>query len=205
MTDAASLGARKLYLTNITQSPIEIAGLISVLQREGVRSFLEIGSRYGGSLWKIAKSLPAGSRIVSVDSGAGMGGGKRGAQESLRECVADLRLEGYDAHLIVGDSQEQDIVDQASLLGPFDAALIDGDHELAGVTKDWENYGPDCKLVAFHDTHWVAPAGYSNPRFVEVPILWQRLKAQYSHEEWHDPEYNFGIGLLYRLGPALPR
>ena len=40
--------------------------------------------------------------------------------------------------------------------GPFDAILIDGDHSLAGVSKDWQLYGELAPLVAFHD---IAGAG----------------------------------------------
>jgi hypothetical protein len=59
------LGQMK-YETEIAQDPAR-SKRSALLQREGVRSYLEIGSKFGGSLWRVANSLPPGSRIVSVD------------------------------------------------------------------------------------------------------------------------------------------
>src|SRR4051812_35305801 len=91
------------YQSVMSQVESEIAGLIDVLRDENVRSFLEIGSRFGGSLWRIANALPVGSRIVSCDSSRGMGGNKVGAMDSLKACIDHLCRIGYDAHLVVGD------------------------------------------------------------------------------------------------------
>jgi hypothetical protein len=42
-------------------------GTCRPVQGEGVRSYLEIGAKFGGSLWRAAQALPKGSRIVAVD------------------------------------------------------------------------------------------------------------------------------------------
>jgi cephalosporin hydroxylase len=188
------------YKTKVSQVESEIAGFIGVLQREGVRSFLEIGSRFGGSLWRIANALPKGARIVSCDSGKGMGGRKPGATDALKACVKHLGVDGYDAHLIVGDSHRAQTITEVRKLGPFDAAFIDGDHEYRGVLLDWKNYGPLARIVAFHDVGWIKPDDYQNSKMVEVPRLWAELKQAYRHEEFIDysegPTY--GIGVLWR-------
>lgn len=188
-----------MYETTISQVESEITGLIGILQRENVRSFLEIGSRFGGSLWRIANALPVGSRIVSCDSGKGMGGKKSGAKESLKACIARLNQIGYDAHLVVGDSQLSENIKQVKQLGPFDAAFIDGDHELRGVTLDWQNYRKMARIVAFHDVGWQRPEGYFNSKAVEVPELWNELKTKYRSEEFIDRSNgcNMGIGVLW--------
>jgi hypothetical protein len=49
-----------------------------LLVREGVTSYLEVGSKFGGSLWRAANALPKGSRIVSVD----LPGGTKAWKES---------------------------------------------------------------------------------------------------------------------------
>lgn len=188
------------YVTQVSQVESEIAGLIDVFQREGVRRFLEIGSRFGGSLWRIANALPAGSLIVSCDSGRGMGGNRPGATSSLKACIAQLCELGYDAHLIVGDSQLAMTIAQVQPFAPFDAVFIDGDHELKGVTRDWNTYGAMARIVAFHDVAWQVPWGYANSKFVEVPALWNELKARHRHEEFVDRSTggNMGIGVLWR-------
>ncbi len=188
-----------MYETKISQIPSEINGLIEILQRENVRSFLEIGSRFGGSLWKIANALPVGSKIVSCDSGMGMGGYKPGATDSLKACVSKLREIGYDAHLIVGNSQKPKIIDQVRKFAPFDAVFIDGDHELPGVTLDWKNYGAMSRIVAFHDVGWIKPADYTSDKVVEVPALWNELKTKYRSEEFIDRSGNYGIGVLWNV------
>lgn len=190
-----------LYLSKASQVESEITGLIDVLVRESVTRFLEIGSRFGGSLWRIANALPKGSRIVSVDSGRGMGGGKPGARESLRDCIAELNRTGYDAHQVTGHSQSAENVEAVRKLGPFDACFIDGDHALPGVTLDWKNYGSMSRIVAFHDVAWERPDGYSLPKDVEVPILWAKLKNQgLEYQEFIDRSTggNMGIGLVWR-------
>lgn len=188
-----------LYETDMSQVESELANYIAILQREGVRNFLEVGSRFGGSLWRIAQALPVGSKIVSVDSAKGMGGNHAGAMESLEACIKRLREMGYDTHLVVGDSQLSETIDKVQKLRPFDAVFIDADHEYRGVIQDWKNYGPMAKVVAFHDVGWVMPKGYSNPKVVEVPRLWEELKLNYRHEEFIDRSTggNMGIGVLW--------
>lgn len=186
-----------LYETRISQVESEFERLLDVLKRENVTRFLEIGSRFGGSLWRIANVLPLGSTVVSCDSGKGMGGNKEGARASLKACVQRLSESGYAAHLVVGHSQRPDIVAAVRDLGPFDAVFIDGDHQLEGVTRDWENYGRTARIVAFHDIAWRMPEDHTDSKAVEVPQLWNSLKERYRHEEFIDPTGNMGIGVLW--------
>lgn len=183
--------------TAILQNPEEIEWFANLLRKEGVRSYLEIGSKHGGSLWRVANALPNGSRIVSVDLPQGDGSFKE-TEVSLRECVKELLKRGYDAHLILGDSTQPDIVEQARALGPFDAVFIDANHTLPFVTKDWENYGSMARIVAFHDIGWKARPEPSKKMPIEVPILWNEIKQSFRHQEINlDPRDN-GIGVLWR-------
>lgn len=188
-----------LYLTDISQVESELRGLLDILERERVTRFLEVGSRFGGSLWRIAQVLPPNSLIVSVDSAKGMGGNHAGAMESLRACIKRLREMGHDAHLIEGDSQLPDQIEAARKFAPFDAVFIDADHEYRGVKQDWKNYGPMARIVAFHDVGWEKPEPYHNSKMVEVPRLWGELKGQYRSEEFIDRSTggNMGIGVLW--------
>lgn len=189
-----------LYETKCSQVEGELVPFMEVLRRENVTRFLEVGSRYGGSLWRIAKSLPKGSRVVSCDSAKGMGGQKAGALDSLRACVDRLRKEGYDAHFVKGHSQAESVIWAVQKLGPFDAVFIDGDHTYDGVKADWKNFGKSARIVAFHDIAWEKPENYSLDKLVEVPRLWNEIKDSHRHEEFVDKSdgRTYGIGVLWR-------
>jgi predicted O-methyltransferase YrrM len=194
------MGASFLYRSKVLQHAQEHARFISILQEEGVRSYLEIGSMYGGSLWKVARALPAGSRVVSVDYPVDT----PAARVDLDACIVDLRGQGYDAHLISGDSADPEVIAAAWELAPFDAVFIDGAHTLEAVTSDWKNYGRMGKIVAFHDISWNATWRSAVPdrafKAMGVPELWNRIKVDFKHEEiqFHTPRNYYGIGVLWR-------
>lgn len=176
----------------LLQYPGELEELIAIFAAENVRSYLEIGCKYGGSLWKIGKALPKGSRIVAVDlmlypDIAG----------PLKKAADDLT--GIDVRLIKGNSADPAIIKQVQDLGPFDACLIDGDHELAGVTSDWRNYGSLCRVVAFHDINWYRPEGHPQARKypIHVPQLWNEIKKEFRHVEIKRDKQDNGIGVLW--------
>jgi len=168
----------------------EIDALVDVFNGAGVRSYLEIGSKFGGSLWRVGKSLPKGSRVISVDLG------RNGP--SLPACIAQLKHDGYDARLIAGDSTDPAIIAQAAKLGPYDACFIDANHKKSYVESDWKHYGPMAKLVAFHDIGWGRVS--ETPNRIDVPVVWDVIKEQYRHKEFlFDPSGNHnGIGVLWR-------
>jgi hypothetical protein len=187
------------YLTDTLQDPTEIEGFCEVLRHEEVRSYLEIGSKFGGSLWKAANALPKGSRIVSVDMPSGTKAWPE-SRKSLSECVAELQRIGYSASIYWGDSQSDQTVRDIRELGPFDCVMIDADHRLPGVTKDWNNYGPmSSKLVAFHDISWRRAPDWVGVR-IDVPQFWNSIKGDYRHKEIvHCPTgKNNGIGVLWK-------
>jgi predicted O-methyltransferase YrrM len=186
------------YKTNIAQDGGEIDAFVSLLQREGVRSYLEIGSKFGGSLWRVANSLPPGSRIVSVDLPNGTKAWRE-SSESLSACIAALGAMGHDARVIWGSSFDPKIIEQVKALGPFEAILIDADHRLAGVTADWNNYGSMGRIIAFHDISWKRGPDFDKTP-INVPEFWDGIKGGYRHEEIRlcPTGKNNGIGVLWR-------
>jgi len=185
------------YETAMLQNEQELARFIDILKGENVRTYLEIGSKFGGSLWRVANALPAASRIVSVDLPQGDGSFKD-TLPHLQACAARLCEIGYDAHLIQGDSTADDIVSAVAALGPFDACFIDANHTELFVRKDWANYGPLCRLVAFHDIGWLARPEPSKKMPIEVPKVWNEIKGDYRHEEIKLEARDNGIGVLWR-------
>lgn len=166
------------------QNEFEHRIFTTFMQHEDVKSYLEVGSCYGGSLWLAANALPKGSRIVSVDD--------VGRQE-LRDCCLELHQLGYDVHTVFHDSHLPHTIEAVRSLSPFDMCFIDADHVYKSVLADWSNYGPMSRLVAFHDICCDKGA-------MGVRRLWNEIKFNYCYEEFMQdpPEDYYGIGVLYR-------
>jgi predicted O-methyltransferase YrrM len=187
------------YIANMAQDETEITEFAALLAAEGVTSYLEIGSKFGGSLWRVANALPKGSRIVAVD----MPGGTKAwdqTRRSLKGCVHRLIELGYDARIIWGDSTDPRIIEQVQAHAPFDACLIDANHTLPYVTKDFANYGAMAKIVAFHDLAWSRGPDYKGTP-IHVPEFWASIKDDYERTEEIircPTGKNNGIGVLWR-------
>lgn len=185
-------------MTDMLQDEAEIAAFADLVRSEGVTSYLEIGSKFGGSLQRVANAMPIGSRVVSVDLPKGTKAWTQ-SEPSLRNVVNDLKKDGYDAHLIWGSSQDPKVIEQVRKLGPFDCILIDADHRLPGVTADWDNYSDMGTMIAFHDIAWNRAPEWVGTR-IDVPEFWQKLKPDYRHQEFImcPTGKNNGIGVLWR-------
>lgn len=182
----------KRYQQNKAQIDGEFARFVELLKSENVKSYLEVGSQYGGALWQAANALPKGSRVVSVD----LPHGDQSTAISLKECVEELRKD-YDAHLHLGDSTHPDVIEWARKHGPFDCVFIDANHSLPFVTKDWENFGPLGRMVALHDIVWDRPVRPGRVP-IEVSKLWRQIKGDHQHLEIIEPGSEKGIGVLWR-------
>lgn len=178
----------------ILQIESEIAEFCELVRAEGVTSYLEIGSCWGGSLDRIVRSMPRGSRAVSVDLP-----GKRGNETeiSLRRIVDRLRGDGYGMTLIFGNSHAADIISRVRLMAPFDLVMIDGDHSGDGVRADWRNYGSLGRMVAFHDANDTKDR--PGRTAIEVHDFWRELRDKHErHREIFYDEGKNGIGVLWR-------
>jgi hypothetical protein len=172
----------------------ELDGLIGVIGRHGVRSYLEIGARYGDTFYDVMRSLPIGSRGVCVDLPASLWGSD-GTLPHLESACAELQQMGYDITLITGDSQNTEVVAMVEALAPFDACLIDADHRYDGCMADWRNYGRLADMVAFHD---IAGEGqrHSEGVNVEVPRVWQEVRGN-RYTEIVANRSTMGIGITW--------
>lgn len=172
----------------------EIAGLHQLCFAEQVRSYLEIGAHHGDTWHSVGLTLPIGSRMVAVDWPGKTAGGFINSGESLERAALDLRKKrGHETHIHLGDSNQQDIIDQVAKLGPFDLVFIDGDHSYAGCLADWKNYGTLGRVVAFHDINQVA-----RPRSCQVHKVYAELCATHRHKEISAGYSNRGIGVIWR-------
>lgn len=149
-----------------SQNPEELSDLLAYLSQHNITSLLEIGSRYGTTLYSMAKTMPVGSLVVSVE----LAGGPWGRPDSLPKLVGVIDAlceEGYDARLITGNSRDESIVSAVRDLGPFDFCFIDGDHTYEGASADWNNYGPISRKIGFHDVNTT----------LDVAKLWNNIRA----------------------------
>ena len=186
------------YERMVLQNQAEILGFVNLLVREKVRSYLEIGSKFGGSLWQVGQQLPKGSRLVSIDLPHGDKSFKE-ALPHLKACVERLRGMKREAHLHLGDSTAPEAIAFAEALGPFDCVFIDANHTEPYVREDWKNYGPMGRMVAFHDIGWIEPPGFSPHKLkIDVPKVWAELKAAHRHTEFKFQHGHNGIGVLWR-------
>ena len=182
--------------TNLQQDFTEFSQFLDLIKKHQIRSYLEIGSKHGGSFWRISSSLPRGARVVSVDLPHGDTSFKE-SEPHLRACVQELRKLGYDAHLFLTDSTDEKTVESVRNLGPFDLVLIDANHTEPYVRKDWANYGNLARIVAFHDISWQERPNYKKMP-IHVPKVWNEIKTQFKHVEIRNCPRDNGIGILFR-------
>lgn len=184
-----------------SQDEFELAGFIDLLVQRGVRRYLEIGARHGDTFHEVMRHLPPGSTGVAVDLPGGLWGTVK-SQRTLQRVAADLQGRGYLASYLFGDSQTDATRRLVVGRGPYDAILIDGDHTLEGVTRDWALYGSLAPLVAFHDITGTGMAEKRHGRPVEVPVLWAQLRDRHTVREFVSPGSKMGIGVVVRSEPA---
>ena len=187
------------YIKKIQQHPQELLDFIAFIREANICSYLEIGCKFGGSLWSVAYAMPKRGRVVAVDLPHGHWG-RSDSEAPLRECVAQLRRNGFDAHLFLGDSTAPQIVQSVRALAPFDCVFIDANHTEQYVRTDFINYGKLARYCCFHDIGWRQPTPV-NRLPIEVPKVWAELKVTFQDQaKWfreikHDNGHN-GIGII---------
>ena len=190
MNDLVTFSGRKA-----SQNKYELEAFRDFLKAKNVTKYMEIGARHGDSFHFLMSALPVGSIGVAVDLPGALWG-NLSSRDALRDAVNDLNAKGYFCQYVFLDSQKPETRKQVMDIAQFDAILIDGDHTLAGVLKDWNNYKDLAKYVAFHD---IVGTGqyekvFKNP--VEVPLLWEELKKDYETIEFIDTHSKMGIGVV---------
>jgi cephalosporin hydroxylase len=155
-------------------------------------TYLEIGSRNGGSLYVAAGFLPRNSRVIAIDLPGGAWG-QDDSQANLEFVAQRLRDEGYQVDLIFGDSKSPVVKERLLTLLAEErlrCVFIDGDHTEAGVQSDWNTVIPLMHakgLIALHDI-----SVRSDTPDVEVGMFWKNLQKNFATI---DIVYRYGIGI----------
>jgi len=124
----------------VVQDSDELEYVYNLMQ--GCKSYLEVGTAEGNSLYVLTKAMPAGSKVTFVDFG-------ENHTAEPRQAMLDL-LKDYDIKPIYGNSNHQETYDRVS--GMYDAVMIDAGHTYDNVINDAENYGQFAnKYIFFHD------------------------------------------------------
>jgi predicted O-methyltransferase YrrM len=129
---------------------LELLSHIDCLDRK--RSFLEIGTQYGGTYDLLTRLFD--KKCISLDLPYGKSGG---AGRFVRANVKRQFLGLNKCYFVDGDSHDEDSLNKVrEFLGqdPLDLLFIDGDHSFEGTKKDYEIYSPLVRkggLVIFHD------------------------------------------------------
>lgn len=178
-----------MWPPEMLQHEEEFAAFIAILQEHDVRSYLEIGAKFGGTLWRVASAMPKGSRSAFVDFPRTEGAP---SYYSMRLVITRLDIAKRPCEAIWGDSTAQATVAKARKFAPFDAVFIDAGHDYEHVSQDYRNYGPMAKkLIAFHDIAF---------KKSDVPRFWSEIKgcSHFTELKYDQDRAHNGIGILYK-------
>lgn len=178
----------------ISQNYNELMQFIDFALAHGVSSYLEVGSRDGGTFYEIVSRLGQNATATAIDLPGG-NWGKTNSEKRLHKRINELQKQGYNARAIIGCSGNLQTIKEAKKYGPYDLTFIDGCHLYESVARDWNNYKSISRMVAFHD---IAGTGIKTKHGlpVEVPVFWQEIKQEYDHVEIIDGNSRMGIGVI---------
>jgi cephalosporin hydroxylase len=179
----------------------ELVAFLDFLAERDVRSYLEVGVRYGGTFEAVMTRRPVGSRGVAVDFPGGDFGDDK-SPEILFGTMRRLRAIGQDVRAIFGPSAAPEVIARAAALGPYDCVFIDADHAYDAAKLDLKLYAPMArKMIVLHDI--AAPDGHRSTRgtLIETGRLWREVKAagDCTHEIIA-PGSDMGIGIIFGGG-----
>jgi hypothetical protein len=177
------------------QLPNQFAPYLQEVASHGVRRYLEIGVRHGGSFVSTVEYL---NRFIPLDEAVAV-------DIEPIPSLLPYPLAQPSVKLMQADTQTSEFEEWVARHGPFDLVLIDGLHTLEACRRDFESVRRSARLIAVHDIV---------NRFVpDVGLMWRDIQAAYADEfeflefvEQYDPVSdpalrNMGIGLARRRDP----
>lgn len=174
----------------------ELLSLVARVRLMNASRICEIGTASGGTLCALARAARPEARLATIDLSLPW---------ARRVACRRFAARGQRIECIEGDSHSTATRDRAAaFLGDsgWDLLLIDGDHSLSGVEKDFSLYSPAVRrggLIVLHDIvpdvrrrQGIATSADSG----DVPEFWKTLKARFARtEEIVDDEHQDACGL----------
>jgi len=168
------------------QERSEILRLLEIVRVERPKVVLEIGTKFGGSLYLLARAAPSDALLVSIDIPHGYHVSLGVLYRSFAHGRQRVRLVRADSHDAATLRRVKTILRRRQV----DLLHIDGDHTAEGVRADYAMYGPLVRsggLIAFHDL--VLPG---------VAALWEELEGEKTEIVADPNQRTCGFGLLRR-------
>lgn len=169
----------------ILQNRAELVALCEWMEAQQIRSYLEIGV-WTGRLVSTLHELFDFDLVASCDLGA------------ARLFGLPIRLP-FGCRHFEGSSHSPEFEAWRAALGPIDLVMIDGDHSLDGVRRDFEmQRRHPHRFLGFHDIR-----GDNDPQSAGVAALWRELEGDKTEIVRPNPDlhaepvggYGMGIGL----------
>jgi hypothetical protein len=171
------------------QLPDQFAPYLIEAGRHGVRRYLEIGIRHGGSFAVTVEYL---SRVGELEEAVAV-------DIDPVPALLPYPVEQPSVRLLQADTMTDRFADWVRGRPDFDLAFIDGLHSYEGCRHDFETLRPHARMLALHDI--------DNHIEPEVGRVWTDIRREYAddydfHEFTAQPfpsgPHNMGVGLAVR-------
>lgn len=146
------------------QYPNQFAPYLVEVARRGVRSYLEIGVRHGGSFVITVEYL---SRFGTVDRATAV-------DIDSVPALVPYRRQRPQVEAVRLDSRSRRFGRLVAHRGPYDLAFIDGNHAYEAVRSDFEAVRPHARMLVLHDV-----VDHGSPG---VRRLWQEVRHDHADE-----------------------
>jgi hypothetical protein len=169
----------------IWQYPMQFSKYLVQLSRLGIRSYLEVGIRHGGSFVMTAEYL---ERFRPLDFSVGV---------DVIDCpsMAEYQTINAKARFWCLNSRGAEFATRLDTLGPIDLVFIDSHHEEEHCRNELALLAPRANLIAFHDISNVGCAG--------IARVWEDVKRSSDYECFEYVDQYPGMGPFMGIGLAV--
>lgn len=163
----------------IWQYPLQFGPYLATLSRLGVRSYLELGVRHGGSYVATVEIL---NRFRELDFAVAV---------DIIPCpgLVDYQVSNSRSRFVCMNSQSDDFIRFVADLPTIDLVFIDSHHEENQCRREFAALSPYANMIAFHDVcsaHVLAlvPCGRKSARCPTGPASVSRTSTRGSVPAW---------------------